>query len=72
MTEFSGLGMHLGNLSRLSNAKSRSISPENFSGDPGKGGMATEGTGAHRARGLGQALPECRHFDRDRYLRSNR
>ena len=27
---FSGLGLHLGNLSRLSNAQTRSISPENF------------------------------------------
>ena len=40
MAEFSGLGMHLGNLSRLSKAKSRSISPENFSGEPGKGGWS--------------------------------
>jgi len=54
MAEFSGLGMNLGNLSRLSKAKSRSISPESFTGEVGKGGMATEGTGAHRARGLGQ------------------
>ena len=40
---FNGLGLHLGNLSRLSHAKSRSISPENFTGEKGKGGMATEG-----------------------------
>ena len=47
MTEgFSGLGLHLGNLSRLSSAKSRSISPENPTGEKGKGGMADEGTGA--------------------------
>ncbi|HET7639611.1 MAG TPA: glycoside hydrolase family 172 protein [Ktedonobacteraceae bacterium] len=51
---FTGLGMGLGNLSRLSNAKTRSISAENFSGEKGKGGMATEGTGAQCARGLGQ------------------
>ena len=37
---FSGLGLHLGNLSRLSSAKSRSISPENPTGEKGKGGMA--------------------------------
>ena len=43
---FDGLGMGLGNLSRLSRAKTRSISPENFTGEKGKGGMATEGTGA--------------------------
>lgn len=53
MSEFNGLGMHLGNLSRLSRAKSRSISPENFTGDKGKGGMATDGTGARGARDLG-------------------
>ncbi|MFB3042417.1 MAG: glycoside hydrolase family 172 protein [Candidatus Poribacteria bacterium] len=46
--------MNLGNLSRLSNAQTRSISPENFSGEKGKGGMATEGTGADCARNLGQ------------------
>lgn len=51
---FNGLGMGLGNLSRLSNAKTRSISAENFSGEKGRGGMATEGTGAECARDLGQ------------------
>jgi len=54
MSAFNGLGMHLGNLSRLSSAKTRSISPENFTGEKGKGGMATEGTGANSARDLGQ------------------
>jgi len=48
-----GLGMGLGSLSRLSSAKSRSISPENFTGEKGKGGMAAEGTGAQFARELG-------------------
>jgi len=52
--EFNGLEMSLGNLARLSHAKSRSISPENFTGEKGKGGMATEGTGANRARELGR------------------
>ncbi|MBM3335870.1 DUF2961 domain-containing protein, partial [Candidatus Sumerlaeota bacterium] len=51
---FNGLGLHLGNLSRLSNAQTRSISPENFTGEKGKGGMATEGTNARAAVGLGQ------------------
>ncbi len=51
---FNGLGMNLGNLSRLSLAKTRSISPENFNGEKGKGGMATEGTGMNCARDLGQ------------------
>lgn len=32
--------MNMGNLSRLSDAKTRSISPENFTGAKGKGGMA--------------------------------
>ncbi|UTW45452.1 DUF2961 domain-containing protein [bacterium SCSIO 12696] len=54
MSQFNGLGMNLGNLSRLSKAKSRSISAENFTGEPGKGGMATEGTGAMPGRDLGQ------------------
>jgi len=54
MADFNGLGLHLGNLSRLSSAKSRSISAENFTGEKGKGGMATEGAGAGPARDLGQ------------------
>jgi len=52
--DFNGLGMHLGNLSRLSNAQTRSISAENFTGAKGEGGKATEGTGAVPARDLGQ------------------
>lgn len=40
LNRFNGLNMNLGNLSRLSDAKTRSISPENFSGGKGKGGMA--------------------------------
>jgi len=51
---FNGLKMNLGNLPRLSNAKTRSVSPENFTGEKGKGGMATGGTGANAARELGQ------------------
>jgi hypothetical protein len=54
MSGFNGLGLHLGNLSRLSDAKTRSISPENFTGEPGKGGAATDGTGAGPARSLGR------------------
>jgi hypothetical protein len=52
MTSFNGLGANLSNLYRLSDAKTRSISPENYTGEKGKGGMATEGTGAAHARGL--------------------
>jgi D-arabinan exo alpha-(1,3)/(1,5)-arabinofuranosidase (non-reducing end) len=55
MSNFNGLGMGLGNLSRLSKAKTRSISAENFKGEKGKGGMATEGTGAGCAEFLGQS-----------------
>ncbi len=51
---FNGLGMNLGNLSRLSSAQTRSISPENFTGQKGQGGMATEGTNAAAARDLGR------------------
>src|SRR6218665_258409 len=54
MNGFNGLGMHLGTLARLSDAKTRSISPENFSGEAGGGARATEGTGAAAARSPGQ------------------
>ncbi|HPC59851.1 MAG TPA: DUF2961 domain-containing protein [Verrucomicrobiota bacterium] len=50
----SALNPGLGNLYRVSKAKSRSISPENFTGEKGKAGMATEGTGKNAARDLGQ------------------
>ena len=53
MGNFNGLGINIGNLSWLSSAKTRSISPENFTGEKGKGAMATEGTGANSARWLG-------------------
>jgi hypothetical protein len=52
---FNGLGTDIGNLFRLSDAKSRSISPENFTGEKGKGAMATtEGSAWRSARELGQ------------------
>ena len=46
----------LKSLYNLSDAKTRSISPENFTGEKGKGGMATleEGIAAKAARKLGQ------------------
>ena len=44
----------LSKISRLSEARSRSISAENPTGAPGMGGMATEGTGKACARELGQ------------------
>lgn len=59
---FNGLDMNMGNLYRMSNAQTRSISPENFSGEKGKGGMASLEDKAERnkanasdaARDLGQ------------------
>ena len=39
-SKFNGLEMNIGNLYRISDAKTRSISPENFSGEKGKAGMA--------------------------------
>jgi hypothetical protein len=54
MGQFNGLTTDLSTIFRLSKAKSRSISPENFDGAKGRGGMATEGTGASCGRDLGQ------------------
>jgi len=51
---FNGLDLHLGNLFRLSPAESRSISPENFTGEKGQGGMSTNGPALPAARDLGQ------------------
>lgn len=53
MEYFSRPGNSLQNLSRLSHARSRSISAENFTGEKGKAGMAADGTGAYAARDLG-------------------
>jgi len=49
---FNGLSNGLGSLYTLSDAKTRSISPENFKGEKGKGGMAVPNGGP--ARDLGQ------------------
>jgi hypothetical protein len=51
---FNGLGSNLGNLYRTSSAVTRSISPENVTGEKGKAGMATEGSSITNARKLGQ------------------
>ncbi len=51
---FDGLSVGMNTLSLLSAAQTRSISPENFNGEKGKAGMATEGTGANCARDLGR------------------
>ena len=54
--KFDGLNMNMGNLFRLSEAKTRSISPENLTGAAGKGGMASleNGSAKNNARELGQ------------------
>jgi len=52
--DFNGLGVGMGKLFLVSRAQSRSISPENFTGEAGKAGMATEGTGKGAARDLGR------------------
>lgn len=43
----------LNNLSKLTDIQSRSLSPENFKGEKGKGGAATSGSGEYNARDLG-------------------
>ncbi len=60
--KFDGLETNMGNLFRVSDAQTRSISPENFSGDKGKGGGAriedkgipNKANAAEAARDLGQ------------------
>jgi len=54
--QFNGLDLNLGNIYRLSNAKTRSISSENLSGEPGKGGMTElqDGSAKNEARELGK------------------
>lgn len=56
---FNGLNMHLGNLARLSQAQTRSISAENFTGAKGQGGMAVEGSSAARELGQGWKVSPC-------------
>jgi hypothetical protein len=51
---YDGLDNNLNNLYRVSDAKTRSISPENLTGEKGKGGMATTGNASDAARDLGQ------------------
>jgi hypothetical protein len=56
---FNGLGMGLGNLSRLSDAETRSISAENPKGEKGKGAMAVPEGGAARELGQGWKVRPC-------------
>ena len=51
---FNGLDTHLGNLYRMSTAQTRSICPENFTGEKGQAGMSTDGPALPAARDLGQ------------------
>ena len=53
-TSNDGLNNSLSNIYRTSDAQTFSISPENLTGEKGKGGMATQGTGTNAARDLGQ------------------
>jgi len=52
--KFDGVESNMSNIFKLSDAKSRSISPENFTGAKGQGGMATEGSGKNASRDLGK------------------
>ena len=54
MASFNGLGMHMGNLAILSDAESRSICPENPTGEKGKGAMAVPDAVKGPARKLGR------------------
>jgi len=49
-----GLNSSLSSLYQISDAETRSVSPENFTGDKGQAGVATNGTGQHAASELGQ------------------
>ena len=51
---FRGIESNLSNLYRTATAQSRSISAENRTGEPSKGGMATDGPARAAARDLGQ------------------
>ena len=52
--KYNGIDANMGNLFRMSDAKTRSISPENFNGAKGEGGKATTGTGSGPSKELGQ------------------
>lgn len=56
MANFNGLSSNLNDITKISKAKSRSLSPENLNGEKGRGGMAKigEGSASEAARDLGQ------------------
>jgi len=59
-TQFNGLGLHLGNLSQLSPAESRSCSPENPTGAKGQGGRHVDPNhGCSRDLGTGWKVRPC-------------
>jgi hypothetical protein len=76
---YNGLNNNMGNLFLLSNAKSRSILPENYTGEKGKGGMAdpnvTEkyniANAAHAACDPGTGLESAAAYFRMHYRRTN-
>ena len=60
MSAFNGLGLHLGNLSRLSSAQTRSSSPENPTGAKGQGGRHVDPAhGPSRDLGTGWKVRPC-------------
>ena len=61
-SSYDGLDNSLGNLSRLSKAKSFVITPENLTGEKGQGGMTLNGTAARAARELGQGWKQNPFF----------
>ena len=64
MEKFNGLGMNLGNLSRLSHAQSRSICGENPTGGKGAGAMAEPDPHKHaRELGRGWKCSACRNVE---------
>ena len=60
---FDGLDMNLGNLSRMSDARTRSISPENFNGGKGQGRMA-DPVSQKGQRNVANAANEARDLGR--------
>lgn len=64
MDYFNGLHLNMGNISRLSKARTRSISAENFKGEKGRGGMSTDGVSWSATQDLGQGwkVSPCIHL----------
>jgi len=60
MKGFNGLGCDMGNMSRLSRAKTRSICAENMKGEKGRGGMEpAENNPASKELGIGWKCKPC-------------